>query len=235
MPWRYTGTRSLRQYVRSASAWRGRNDTRADECRGRRRPAIAVSPDGGTNAAAADSRVTVGAIATVTVADAPLQAVLVPIQAVEGLPFAGTVASFTDGNPGAAATEITASILWGDGSAASEGTIVADGNARFHVTGDHTYAEAGSLAIRVVVRDRGGSSVLATGPAAAPASILGLQAPRVAYAGSDTSHTPQSFTTGDFNGDGNADLAVWHLESFGSQFETLDVLLGNGDGSFRDP
>lgn len=53
------------------------------------------------------------------------------VQAVEGIAFTGTVASFICANPASPASDFTASIDWGDGTAASEGTIVADGGGRF--------------------------------------------------------------------------------------------------------
>src|SRR5207249_5442677 len=81
---------------------------------------ITLSPDGGTHfVTTRGSPVSAVAVNAIAVADAPLQAVLVPIQAVEGTPFAGTVAAFTDGNPLALTPEFTASIPWGDGTAAT--------------------------------------------------------------------------------------------------------------------
>jgi len=53
--------------------------------------------------------------------------------------------------------------------------------------------------------------------------------PAVTYAVTGTAH---SVTTADFNGDGKADLAVGVDADNG---ETLSLLLGNGDGTFREP
>ncbi|MGH7193611.1 MAG: NF038129 family PEP-CTERM protein, partial [Candidatus Saccharimonadales bacterium] len=196
---------------------------------------ISVYPDGGTQLSANAPHVTAAAVNTVTVADAPLTTSLVPIDAIEGTPFAGTVASFTDANPAATPTDFTANILWGDGSAATAGTIVADGGTQFHVTGGHTYVEAGAFAIRVVVRDSGGSVGSATDAMAGKTQISGLQAPRVAFAGLGNSGQPVSFASGDFNGDGKPDMAIWHNAPAGPLLMTLDMLLGNGDGSFQAP
>ena len=43
-------------------------------------------------------------------------------------------------------------------------------------------------------------------------------------------NVPKSVTVGDFNGDGNEDLATANSASFG--LESVSILLGNGDGSF---
>jgi len=53
----------------------------------------------------------------------------------------------------------------------------------------------------------------------------GTFAPHVDYGLGDT---PQSVTTGDFNGDGKLDLTVPNLAS-----NTVSILLGNGDGTFQ--
>jgi len=50
-----------------------------------------------------------------------------------------------------------------------------------------------------------------------------LEAPQYA-----TGQQPQSVAIGDFNGDGNPDLAIADLAS-----NKVSVLLGRGDGSFR--
>ncbi len=42
---------------------------------------------------------------------------------------------------------------------------------------------------------------------------------------------PLSMAVGDFNGDGNADLAVTN-ENFGTEYRTVSILLGDGHGSF---
>jgi hypothetical protein len=60
------------------------------------------------------------------------------IQATAGQVFSGVVATFTDVNAGSKASDFTATISWGD-VASSQGTITADLNGGFDVTGSHTY------------------------------------------------------------------------------------------------
>ena len=91
---------------------------------------------------------------SLTVNDAPLSNVVnVPFTATEGIPFFGTVASFTDTDPGTASDPTTdpadysAMITWGDGTS-SPGTIAyanTPGNFTVNATGTpHTYAEEGT-------------------------------------------------------------------------------------------
>src|SRR5262249_55976102 len=65
------------------------------------------------------------------------------IQATSGQEFTGVVATFTTTNSTATAGTFTATINWGDGSP-STGTITADPNGGFDVTGTHTYNTANS-------------------------------------------------------------------------------------------
>jgi hypothetical protein len=97
------------------------------------------------------------------VADAPLTSTATPVQATPGVSFTGTVATFTDANPDAKASEYTVSINWGDGTQTA-GTVSAAGKG-FAVTGTHTYAAAGAYTTTVTVDDVGGSTTVATGSA----------------------------------------------------------------------
>jgi hypothetical protein len=91
------------------------------------------------------------------VADAALTAGNSTPNATEGKAFTGAVASFTDANKSAAASDFTATITWGDGHV-SAGTVAANGSS-FNVTGTNTYAEEGSYAVTVQIADKGGSTV----------------------------------------------------------------------------
>ncbi len=56
------------------------------------------------------------------VTDAALSATATPVSATQGTSFSGTVATFTDANPLSKASDFTATIAWGDGTAATAGS-----------------------------------------------------------------------------------------------------------------
>jgi hypothetical protein len=106
---------------------------------------------------------------TATIADAALTATGTNFSAVEGNPFSGQVASFTDANLAAPISDFTATINWGDGTATSSGTVTQPGGVgtTFIVTGTHTYAEKSSSKLSVLISDADGS----TGSAAPTATV----------------------------------------------------------------
>jgi Bacterial Ig-like domain len=91
----------------------------------------------------------------------------------EAVVFSGPVASFTDGDPSATASDFTdVTIYWGDGTPATAGTISQPaGGTAFVVSGTHTYANAGvdggigTYPITVNVHDKDGSTVTITNTA----------------------------------------------------------------------
>ena len=82
------------------------------------------------------------------------------VAAVESATFSGPVAAFTDSNASAKATDFTASIVWGDG-ATSTGAV-GGVNGHFTVTGNHSYAEEGSLPVTVMLMGNSPSTATAT-------------------------------------------------------------------------
>ncbi len=96
----------------------------------------------------------------VCVKDAPLTAAGITFCPTAGAPFAGAVASFTDADPNGVAGDFTAVIRWGDGTTSS-GTVAADGQGGFTVSGSHTYACAGSYSVTARIADQGGSKASA--------------------------------------------------------------------------
>ena len=101
------------------------------------------------------------------IADAPLTAYGVAVNAELNTPFQGTVATFTDADPGGTVSDYTATIDWGDGSPLDQGTISAQGSG-FVVTGSHTYTQAGSPTITVQITDAGGATASTTSTVNAP-------------------------------------------------------------------
>jgi PKD domain len=100
---------------------------------------------------------------TATVADAPLSAQGTNVSATAGQPFSGAVATFSDADTSAVASNFTATIDWGDGST-SPGTVVTSGTG-FAVEGSHTWVSAGTFTVTVMIEDSGGASAQATSSA----------------------------------------------------------------------
>ena len=101
----------------------------------------------------------------VKVTDAALSATATPVSATQGTSFNGTVATFTDANPLSQASDFTATIVWGDGTAATAGTVATNAGGGFKVTGTHTYSKTGSFTTTITINDVGGSTASATGTA----------------------------------------------------------------------
>jgi YD repeat-containing protein len=74
-----------------------------------------------------------------------------------------TVASFSDGNTSAPATDFTASINWGDGTT-SAGTVSGSAGS-YSVAGNHSYVKPGAFTITTTVTDVGSSTVSLQGTA----------------------------------------------------------------------
>jgi hypothetical protein len=80
------------------------------------------------------------------------------VQATAGQPFSGIVATITGADPTATATSFSATIDWGNGTT-SAGTVTADPNGGFDVTGGVTYAQAGWYTVTVTVDNTSGAAV----------------------------------------------------------------------------
>jgi hypothetical protein len=101
------------------------------------------------------------AAATATVTDAALTATGSP-DFVSNNPVSGTLATFTDANPGATTSDFTSgtgstTIDWGDGRT-SAGTVTMTGPGQFAVSGSHTYTALGPYTITISITDDGGST-----------------------------------------------------------------------------
>ncbi len=143
------------------------------------------------------------ALSNATVSDAPLTASGKSLSA-SSTAFSGAVASFTDANAAAPVSDFTASINWGDGTAASAGTVTSNGGGSFNVSGSHTYSKVGAYTITTTVNDKGGSSASAT------SSLQGYAFP-----------TGGAFAIGDGNSAVGTNVTWW-----GSQWTSTNTLSG---------
>lgn len=133
--------------------------------------------------------VTLSGSATIT--EAPLSSSGRPFSAVAGQPFAGVVASFTDGDSAAQPSDFQAMITWGDGTQSTPGVIQSSGGSSFNVTGAHTYASRGSYFFSVMISEvAGGMSTTATGMATVSAGALDEVLAALAAATQDQAAVP---------------------------------------------
>jgi large repetitive protein len=103
---------------------------------------------------------------SLTVTDAALNGpTAIPVTAAEGQSLANVpLGTFLDGNPLGNVSDFTVSINWGDGITNDPGTVTLVGgtasNAKFVVSGSHTYSSAAGspYAVTVSVTDKGGST-----------------------------------------------------------------------------
>src|SRR5580704_14776217 len=93
-----------------------------------------------------------------------------------------TVATFTDPNPNASASDFTATIDWGDGTSTT-GTVVAQSTGGFAVDGVHVYADEGKYTVGVTIKDIGGAIAITT--STATVADASLTASAVSVTGSE--------------------------------------------------
>jgi hypothetical protein len=102
---------------------------------------------------------------TFTIADAALTASGANISVFGNKKFSGTVATFTDGNPGATAGDFTALITWDNGTVNLVPVTGTGPNntGPFTVTGTHTFAAfTNAHTVTVTIFDKGGNTVTLT-------------------------------------------------------------------------
>ena len=106
-----------------------------------------------------------------------ITAVATSVSGTEGVAISGaTVATFTDANPNATASDFTATINWGDGTSTA-GTVVAQTTGGFAVDGTHTYADEGNYTVGVTINDVGSGTTSATSTAKVADAALIAQSP----------------------------------------------------------
>jgi large repetitive protein len=134
-----------------------------------------------------------------------------PISAVVGVPFTGTVASFTDPNPSDTASEFSATINWGNGSSTA-GTVQSVGSGAFIVTAvdpvshnGFTYTNVGTYNVTISVTGPNNTkftafttATVADAPITATGLTLGL-APNLIYTFPPFSGEVATFTSGNPN------------------------------------
>ena len=100
-----------------------------------------------------------------------------------GIPFSGTLATFTDTYTANVAGDFTATIDWGDGET-SAGTV-AGSSGNFAVSGSHTYVSAGVFQVTTTLSDDapGTASATARGQATIGTSIPTLGWPALSVLG----------------------------------------------------
>ena len=117
-------------------------------------PVVTIVDDGGQTATATSSN-------SATIADAPLTGSGVTENGTQDVSLTAPVATFTDANPDGSVSDFTATVIWGDGTAATSATITESGGV-FTVTGTHTYTVQGTYMPTVSIVDDGGSTATVT-------------------------------------------------------------------------
>ncbi|MGW1169157.1 hypothetical protein [Streptomyces sp. NPDC002550] len=119
-----------------------------------------ASPVAAAGTAVAQPSLAVHTTATVPRAIAVVAGV--PVSAVEGSPFSGPVARFTDSDPNATPAQYTATIDWGDATGVTSGTVVKTGTGAFTINGTHTYAEEGTYHVLATLTNAAQPGFIAT-------------------------------------------------------------------------
>jgi hypothetical protein len=178
---------------------------------------VTVSDEGGQ---------TTSVSGTATVADGSLvPGAPVNIITTESAPVGPVIATFTDTNPAAQATDFTASIDWGDGTV-TNGLVSEPGGpgTPFQVLGTHTYTDEGSEPLSVTLtRTVDGTTATATGTVnvieadalTGTAKSLSIAAPNTdfsdtvaTFTDSDTANVAGDFTSAIDWGDGTTTVGT---------------------------
>ena len=160
------------------------------------------------------------------------------IVAAGGVTFTGTepatvsghVATFTDPETGATATEYSATIDWGDGSS-SPGTI-SGGGGSFTVDGSHTYADEGTYTITVTITDVDNPSNSATVTDSATIADAPLTAGALTLSGGTEGAGPASASFSFTDGNATATAADFTATIDWGDGTTSTGTVAGGGGSF---
>jgi hypothetical protein len=165
------------------------------------------------------------------------------VAATEGSPFSGQVASFTDPDTSASASEYIATVDWGDGTGATTGTIAGSGGS-FTIGGSHTYADEGSYTVSVTITDTDTPSNTATVTSTAtaadaalasagtsPVSAQSFNGTIATFTDGDTSSTPADFTATIDWGDGSP-TSTGTVSGGGGNYSVAGSHAFTGTGNF---
>ena len=170
---------------------------------------------------------------TAAISDAALTGYESEVQSTEGSAFSGTVATVVNANPDGVASDLTATITWGDGTSSTAGTLAAVANApgEYTIAGSHTYTVAGTYNYSVQVVDHGGSTVTINGTAVVAAAALTLSS----VSWSATAGTAYSGNIATFT-DGNVDAAAGSFAAaitWGDGATSTGTVAANGSSGFK--
>jgi hypothetical protein len=170
---------------------------------------------------------TATATTTAAVADSA-KAIGTAISATEGSSFSGTVATFNDADSLDAASDLSATIVWGDGNS-SAGTISGSASTGFTVTGSNTYADDGAFTATVQITE--GSTTVATATSTATVAENDLSLSFTPF--TTTEATTFTGTVATFTDPGSGDAASDFLATmvFGDN-KTGKVTVTGSNGSF---
>jgi hypothetical protein len=139
----------------------------------------------------------------VAATDPAITATGTPVAATEGVSISSAVATITDPDASATASEYSATINWGDSSVTTTGTVAGPAGGPFTVSGSHTYTEEGSFKVTAAITDVDNVSNGATATSTATVADAALSATGMTL--NSTNPVPAntvvtSFTDADPNG-----------------------------------
>jgi hypothetical protein len=184
--------------------------------------------------------IALSASSSVTVTPAPDSPLFplasIPLTAKQNLPSTQTVAVFRDGDPSALATDLAATVSWGDGTTSTGSVVHASANGdAFIVVGSHTYTRPAAYLVTTSIVDAGGAttststSLVVTADQTAPSYQIGgtvfldYNADGQRNPGEPSLGAMTTYLDADHNGHLDSGEAASHTATDGSYtFDSLD-------------